>query len=195
MTPRPGCRKTFSGANQVMIFIVLATLMVTGCAPKEPPLSAAAGAFKAEVSKILQQMQKSLAEPTARANLPAIDAALQGYAKYTSGLCVDCPYRSAVLNKDGVLLTTFPKNDFVGRNFSSYTYIIETLRTQKITQRQAFQADGTKVYFISAPLLRNKQVAGIVVLGLTTADIDKKWGLTEKEFLAIDFNVPNKSPN
>jgi hypothetical protein len=33
-------------------------------------------------------------------------------------------------------------------------------------------------------------VAGVVLLALTLKDIDEKWHLNEKEFLAIDFNTP-----
>ncbi|MBM4287929.1 MAG: hypothetical protein FJ135_07230 [Deltaproteobacteria bacterium] len=163
---------------------------MAACTPAEPPLSPQARAFKEEVAKVLAYMQESLGELTARNDVPAIDSVLGGLAKSMDGMCIECPYRSAVLNKNGVLLTTFPKSEIIGRNFSAYTLVLEPLRHQKISQRRVFQGDGTKFYFISAPLLHNRQVMGVVALGLTTADVEIKWGITEKEFLAINFNVP-----
>ncbi len=173
-----------------LIGIVLAALGVMGCGPKEPPLSPGAQAFKMEVGKIIRQMQQSLAKPVAQGDIPAMDAALNGFSQSTADICIDCPYRSGVLNKDGVLLTTFPKNEYIGRNFSSYKTVSEPLEKQKITQRQIFQADGAKIYYISAPLMEDNKVVGVVVLALTPDDLEKKWHLTDKEFLAIDFNKP-----
>ena len=186
MTPR----KTGPFFYPAMIFIVLAILSVTGCAPKEPPLSQRAVAFKMEVGKVLRNMQQSLAGPAAKHNIPAIDAVLQSFAQSTAGMCVDCPYRSAVLNAKGDLLTTFPKQPLIANNFSSYKMVSEPLQKQRISQRQIFQADGTKIYYISVPLMQDKQVVGVVVLGLTPADLEKKWQIIEKDFLAIDFNAP-----
>ena len=190
MISKPGSSKTGLVFKPALILIVLAALVVTGCSPKEPPLSPEAQAFKKEIGMIMGNMQQSLAEPVARGDIPAIDAVLNGFSKTTANICVDCPYRSGVLNKDGVLLTTFPKNEFIGRNFSSYKTISEPIQKQKISQRQMFQADGVKIYYISAPLMKDNKVAGVVILALTPNDIEKKWHMSEKEFLAIDLNTP-----
>ncbi len=140
MTPRRAPGKTGSGFSPALVFLVLTTLIVTGCAPKEPPLSPAALAFKKEISKIVHQMQQSLPEPAARGDIPAIDATLQSFANSTVGICIDCPYRSGVLNKKGELMTTFPKNEAVGRNFSKYKLVSDPLKNKKITQGQAFSS-------------------------------------------------------
>jgi hypothetical protein len=191
MIPSPGRLKTVSVWRPVLMVIVLITLSVTtGCGSKEPPLSPEARAFKLDIDKTLCQMLQSLAEPTFQGNIPAIDKVLQSFAKTTAGMCVDCPYRLGVLNQKGDLLTTYPKNDIIGLNFSSYKHILTSLKKQKISQAQAFSADGAKMYFIAAPLRKNNQVQGVVVLALSPADLEKKWRLTEKEFLVIDFNTP-----
>jgi C4-dicarboxylate-specific signal transduction histidine kinase len=51
-------------------------------------------------------------------------------------------------------------------------------------------ADSAKIYFISAPLLDDGKVAGVVVLALSPQDLDKKWQLNEKQFMNLDFNTP-----
>jgi hypothetical protein len=191
MISSPGREKTVSVFNQVIIVFLLPVLLVAGCIQKEPPLSPEAQAFKKEVGSLLGQMQQSLAEPTFQDNIPAIDKILQSFAKTTRGMCVDCPYRLGILDHSGDLLTTYPKNDIVGLNFSTYKNVSEPLRKQRISQAQAFSADGTKSYFISAPLIKHNQVQGVLILAFSPADLNKKWHLTEKEFLVIDFNKLN----
>ena len=171
----------------LILTMFLAVVALTGCG-QAPPLSPQGQAFKNEVGNMIHQMQQSLANPVATGDVPAINKVLQGFSASTAGLCIDCPYKTAVLNREGILLTTFPDNEVVGRNFSSYKIVSEALQKERIAQSQAYLADGTKIYFISAPLIFQNKVAGVAVLALSPADLDKKWHLTEKEFLAIDFN-------
>jgi len=170
-----------------ILTMLLTALAPTGCG-QAPPLSPQGQAFKKEVGNMIHQMQQSLADPVATGDVPAIKNILQGFSGSTAGLCIDCPYKTAVLNREGILLTTFPNNEVVGRNFSSYRIVSEALQKERIAQSQAYLADGTKIYFISAPLIFQNKVAGVVVLALSPADLEKKWHLSEKEFLAIDFN-------
>jgi C4-dicarboxylate-specific signal transduction histidine kinase len=192
MIARIGHTQNWSGALPAMIFVLLqSALALVGCGPAEPPLSPQAQTFKKEVRQLVQEMQQSLAGPVANHQNQAIDAVLNSFAGESSNIsiCVDCSYKSAVLDKDGVLLTTFPKNELIGRNFSSYKFVSDPLQKQVITQKLAFQPNGSKIYFISAPLIYSNKVVGVLVLGLTPGDLEK-WHLTEKEFLAIDFNKP-----
>jgi C4-dicarboxylate-specific signal transduction histidine kinase len=171
----------------LILTMFLAVVGVTGCG-QAPPLSPQGQAFKKEVGNIIHQMQQSLADPVATGDVAAINEVLQGFSASTAGLCIDCPYKTAVLNREGILLTTFPDNEVVGRNFSSYRIVSVALQKERIAQSQAYLADGTKIYFISAPLIFQNKVAGVAVLALSPADLEKKWHLSEKEFLAIDFN-------
>jgi C4-dicarboxylate-specific signal transduction histidine kinase len=191
MIPIPGRLKTVLVWRPVLMVLVLTTLWLTiGCGPQEPLLSPETQAFKLDIGSILGKMQQSLAEPTSQGNVQAIDKVLHYFAKTTTGMCVDCPYRLGVLNQKGDLLTTYPKNEIIGLNFSSYKHILTPLQKHKISQAQAFSGNGAKIYFIAAPVQKNNQVQGVIVLVLSPADLEKKWHLTEKEFLSIDFNTP-----
>ncbi len=181
-------QNSFAVMPVLILSLLLAALALTGCGPAAPPLSPQGQAFKNEVGNMIHRMQQSLANPVAKGDLPAINKVLEGFSVSTAGLCIDCPYKTAVLNHEGILLTTFPNNEVVGRNFSSYRIVSQALSKQRISQSQAYLADGTKIYFISAPLITQNQVVGVAVLALSPADLEKKWHLSEKEFLAIDFN-------
>jgi hypothetical protein len=171
----------------IILAILLTALALTSCG-QAPPLSPQGLAFKKEVGNMIHRMQQSLANPVATGDVPVIKKILQGFSAGTADLCIDCPYKTAVLNREGILLTTFPDNEVVGRNFSSYRIVSVALQKERIAQSQAYLADGTKIYFISAPLIFQNEVTGVAVLALSPADLEKKWHLNEKEFLAIDFN-------
>jgi C4-dicarboxylate-specific signal transduction histidine kinase len=172
------------------MFMVLLTLAALGCGSTAKPPSPEGLAFKKEISGTLGKLQQSLSEPIAKGNVAAINAILKDLSTKTADICVDCPYKTAVLDRGGTLITTFPDNEVIGRNFSSYKMVKEPLQKQKITQSRAYSASGAKMYFISAPLIVDGKVAGVVVLGLTPKDIEK-WRLEEKEFLSLDLNAPD----
>ncbi len=173
----------------LLLPLILLLAGLSPCRPK-PPLSPEAEVFRKEVREIVKRLQKSLAAPTAQRDIAAIDDILTTTAQTVPGICLDCPYRSGVLDATGILLTTFPKTEIVGMNFSSYARLTESMQRQRLTQRPIFLPDRSKMYFISAPLFHERRVVGAVVLGLTAADLERKWHLTEEEFLAIDLNTP-----
>ncbi len=173
-----------------IIFVTLLVLAVIGCGAATTPPSPGGQALKKDVGDIIQQLQQSLAGLVARKDIAGINAVLDNLSNKTAYICIDCPYKIAVLNKEGTLLTTFPNNEFLRLNFSSYKIVSEPVEKQRITQTLAYLANSSKIYFISAPLLADGKVAGVVVLALTPQDLDKKWHLEEKEFLNLDFNTP-----
>jgi C4-dicarboxylate-specific signal transduction histidine kinase len=174
-----------------LIFVTLLVLTVIGCGSETTPPSPEAQALKKDIGGIIHQMQQSLAALVAKKDVAGINAVLANLSQKTAGICIDCPYKIAVLDKEGTLLTTFPNNEVIGRNFSSYKIVSEPIQKKRITQAQAYLANGSKIYFISAPLLDDGKVAGVVVLALTPQDLEKKWQFTEKQFLNLNFNNPD----
>lgn len=187
MCPRP--QRTSLPLVLLLAALVLAPIIAGGCAPKAPP-SPAAEAFKKEIRVIVHKLQKSLAAPTAQRDIAALDQILHTTAGTVPGICLDCPYRSGVVDASGILLTTFPKTEIVGMNFSAYARLQESMQRQRITHRVVYLPDRSKMYFINAPLIHEQRVVGAVVLGLTAADLERKWHLSEAEFLALDLNAP-----
>jgi C4-dicarboxylate-specific signal transduction histidine kinase len=172
-----------------LFLLVVSWGIAGGCQPKPPP-SPTAEAFRLEVQSILRQLQQSLAAPTAQRDIAAIDQILATTAGSILSICLDCPYRSGVFDQNGVLLTTFPKTKIAGMNFSAYKHFQETIQKQRVTQSLFYLPDRAKMYFINAPLVQGRRVVGVVVLGMTPADLERKWQLSGAEFLALDLNSP-----
>jgi predicted small lipoprotein YifL len=85
----------------IILTMLLTAFALTGCG-QAPPLSPQGQAFKKEVGNMIDQMQQSLANSVATGDVPAINKILQGFSASTADLCIDCPYKTAVLNREGI---------------------------------------------------------------------------------------------
>ena len=183
-------RRRGSRLPGLALLLILAAAMLA--CPSSPPPSPAAAAFRQEILQTLQRLRQPLAAALARRDIPALDAILQQTSKTIPGLCLDCAYRIGVLDEAAILLTTYPKQDVVGLNFSSFDRLLDNMRRQRISQRQVFLPDHSRILLLAAPLVHNRRLVGAVVLGFRPQDLEQKWRLTTKEFLALDFNVPER---
>jgi hypothetical protein len=171
------------------VWVVLLFTVFGGCQAKKPPLSPAATAFKKEVRDCFQRIVPALVGPVVKKNLPAINQVLKNLEPETKiKLCIFCPFRIGVLDRSGDTLTIYPfKAEALG-NYSTYDVVMQTLKNHRINQQRFFLQGGSEIYVICAPILKGKSLVGIVAMSLGVGDAQKHWGLTEKEFLALDFN-------
>ena len=75
------------------------------------------------------------------------------------------------------------------KDFSSYELVKKAISSKRIQQQGLFLPDGSKLYLVCAPLIRKDVLIGLVAIAISSADAEKRWNLTEKEFLALDFNT------
>ena len=168
--------------------LLLLLMVFGGCQAKEPTLSPAAVSFKKEIRNYLQRLSQGLTAPLAKGDLPAVNEVLDRVGPEAVKLCRMCPFHLGVLNKDGVTLTVHPYNVAALGNFSNYEVVVQTLKNQKINQQRFFLQDGSQIYIVCDPILKGDKLLGILALSLSAQEAKQRWGLTEKEFLAINFN-------
>ncbi len=168
---------------------VLVLAFIWGCGSPKPPLSPAAQAFKEEVKTTLARLSEALAAPLAASDLPAAKEALKHIEPEASKLCRMCPFRIGLLDKTGETLTVYPFKADSALDFSNYEVVLQAIRTRKAVQHRLYMQDGSLFYIICQPLLRGGEVMGIVALGLNAQEAKARWGITEAEFLGIDFNI------
>jgi hypothetical protein len=169
------------------VLLLVLGIVLSGCQAQEPPLSPAAAAFKKEVKDCLAELSKGLLQPVSQENVPAIQEALQKIEPAAAKLCRRCPFRIGVLNKNGDTLTIYPSKA-EALDFSNYNVVVQTLKTRRIMQQRFYLQDGSQVFIVCAPLLRGDDLLGILAISLSAAEANSRWGVTEKEFMAIDFN-------
>jgi hypothetical protein len=170
------------------ILLLLLLALLGGCQAKEPPLSQAATAFKKEVQDCLDRLCQSVVGSILKGDVAALNETLTKIEPEALKLCRMCPFRIGILDKNGETLTVYPfKVESMG-NFSSYEVVSQTLKNHQINQQRLYLQDGSQIYLICIPLLQDQNLVGILVLSLSAKDAHDRWGLTEKEFMDINFN-------
>ncbi len=176
-----------SGAWPILLLLLLGLL--GGCQAKEPPLSPEAGAFKKEVQDCLDRLCQGLVGSILKRDVDALNETLKKVEPEALKLCRMCPFRIGILDKNGETLTVYPFKIEAMGNFANYTGVAQTLKNHQINQQRLYLQDGSQIYLIFVPLLHDNGLVGIMVLSLSAKDARDRWGLTEKEFLDINFNL------
>ncbi len=169
-------------------FLVLLLMILAGCRTSEPPLTPAAAAFKKEVQECLDRLCAGVTGGVVKGDVAAINETLKRLEPDALKLCRMCPFRIGVLDKNGVTVTVYPFKAEAMGNFSSYEAVAQTLKNHQINQQRLFLQDGSQIYVVCVPLLKEGNVAGILILSLDAKEAKSRWGLTEEDFRTIDFN-------
>jgi len=185
-------RSSFGGDQGHLWPVLLAgaVILFFGCQAREAPLSPGAATFKQELKSCLDSLSANLMEPVARKDVAGITAALQNVESPAVKLCRLCPFELGVLNPVGETLAQYPvKGDGKTKDFSSYELVKKAISSKKVQQQGLFLPDSSKLYLICAPLIREDKLVGLVAIAISSKDAEQRWGLTEKEFLGMDFNT------
>ena len=172
-------------ASPRWLLLVCAVLLLFAC--QSQPLSPAAS-FKKDVKSILDKLCTALAEPVFKGDLPGIETVLSESEPQLAKLCLRCPFQVGVLNQHGQILAIHPPTER-SNNFSSYDLVIKVISSKQIQQQKFFLQNGPELYIICAPILRQDKVIGLIGIAISAEEAKSKWGLTEKEFMALNFNT------
>jgi hypothetical protein len=169
---------------------LLAAILFCGCQAEPAPLSPGAATFKHEVKTCINNLSIVLMEPVAKKDVAAINAGLARVESPAVKLCSLCPFQIGVMDQSGEGLAIYPvRSGNNAKNYSSYDLITKAIKNRKIQQQRFFLQNGSEVYIICAPLVRTDKVIGLVAIAVNSEDAANKWGLTEKDFLALNFNT------
>jgi hypothetical protein len=183
------CQRRLPRCRPWMALIsLLAAVAFLGCQSQESRLRPGAAEFKKEVQSCIATLRTALIEPLSKKNIPAINETLKKIEPEAIKLCRMCPFRIGVLNHEGYTLTVYPpKEDAIG-NFSNYAVVIQALQSHRTASQRFFLQDGSQIYIICIPILKDDQVLGILALAVSAEEAKQRWDMTAQEFLAIDFN-------
>jgi hypothetical protein len=171
------------------VILASAAILFIGCQAREAPLSPGAATFKHEMKSCLDTLTLTLMEPVAKKDLAGIKVALETVESPAVKLCRLCPFETGVLNPSGETLGSYPcKGDGKAKDYSSYDLVKKAINSKKVQQQQFFLQDGSKLFLICAPLIREDTLIGLIVIAINSEEAQKRWGLKEKEFLTLDFN-------
>jgi hypothetical protein len=172
-------------ASPRWLVLVCAVLLLVAC-QSQPPSPAAN--FKKDVKSILDKLCTTLVDPVFKGDVTGIESALSEIEPQLAKMCRGCPFQVGVLNQYGQILVVHPPTERTN-NFSSYDLVIKTINSKQIQQQKFFLQDGPELYIICAPILRQDKVIGLIGIAISAEEAKSKWGLTEKEFMALNFNT------
>jgi hypothetical protein len=172
------------------VLLAGAVILFFGCQTREAPLSPGAANFKQELKSCIDSLAVTLMEPVTKKDVAGIKAALEKVESPAVKLCRLCPFELGVLNLSGETLAQYPdKGDGKTKDFSSYELVKKAISSKKIQQQGLFLTDGSKLYLVCAPLIREDKLIGLVAIAISSKNAEQRWGLKETEFTALDFNI------
>ncbi len=172
-----------------VLLVVSAVILLFGC-HQEPPLNPGIATFKHELKSCFDGLAVTLMEPVVRKDIAGVKAALEKVESPAVKLCRLCPFEIGVLDPSGKILSSYPvKGDGKAKDYSSYDLVKKAISSKKIQQQALFLPDASKLYLVCAPLIQEDKLIGLVAIAISSADAEKRWNLTEKDFLALDFNT------
>ena len=177
------------GIGWVIITLILLSVGIGGCGRKEPPLSKEALSLKKEIGERIEKYSPVFLDPLSRKDKAAVQAALAKLSiEFTRG-GEPLTWGAAVLDKDGIALGALASGGpQSGLDYSNMKPVAEALKTGKMAQGKYYRQDGFNAYYVVKPLIRQDAVVGLFVLGLSVKELIENRGISEKEFMAIDFN-------
>jgi hypothetical protein len=166
-----------------ILTLIFLSMETGGCGKKEPPLSKEALSLKKEIKERIERYAPVFIDPLSRGDKTAVQQAL---GKLSVELMT---WGAAVLDKDGIILGALTSGGpQAGFDYSNIKPVAEALKDRKWVQGKFYRQDGFCAYYVVGPLLRREQLIGLFVLGLPSKEVNEKRGVSEKEFMAIDFN-------
>ena len=168
-------------------FLICLTLVLGGCQAKEPPLSKEAQALRKELLEEVNKLTTLLIEPVAKQDWEAVKPILKkSYEEMEQGGKLALT-KIAVMDPNSIVQDMYPPAAGRHWDFSSYKEVKEVFTNQKKLPMKVY-VTGNKVYGLVAPIQQRGKVIGVLVMGFPANVLEKKWQISEKEFMSINFN-------
>jgi len=177
------------GTASMIVTLTLFSMGTAGCEKKEPPLSKEVLSLKQEVKERIEKYAPAFIDPLSRKNKAAVQEAMARLSLELTRGGQPLTWGAAVLDTEGVALGSCTSGGpQAGLNYSNIKPVTEALKYQKMTQGKFYRQDGFCAYYVLKPLTHQGRFVGLFVLGLSAKELIENKGVSEKEFLAIDFN-------
>jgi len=98
-------------------------------------------------------------------------------------------YAAGVLDGDGIVVAAASQGGSgKGIYFSRYELFRKVMKQRRIVPFRLYLQDGSRLMAVAAPLGEDGLAAGVLVLTFLSGELADRWGITEEEFLALEFD-------
>jgi hypothetical protein len=145
--------------------------------------------FKEEVKRVIKKMTGPIMGPVLNGDNNAIQATLDRIILDAEKEGKPVRFGIGILDVGGLAVAgRYIVGTFKTDDFSKYNYVAKAFRQRKIVQDRLYFQGGSEFLIICVPLVRQKEVVGAIVIGVDPPQIEKEYGLTTEQFMALDFN-------
>lgn len=176
------------GCGRWVALLICFAGVVAGCRPPQVPLSPAAASFKKEMRGVVAKLAPALSGPVSQGDVAAIHRVLKKLSAEAAHAGKPWSFRIGMLDRNGIVMAAFPPPKETGNDFSHYELVAKVLKDHRTVSQRFYMQDDSQLFVICAPLLQQDNAVGVLALIMNAQEVEKKWGITEKELLAIDFN-------
>jgi hypothetical protein len=176
-----------AGFVALLIFLLVGG---SGCGKKESPVTKGGLEFKKQIEEMLQKLEPLLLESASKEDRKTAETTLEKFASDAFQKSWVRPLIMGLLDKRGIVLARWPGtvSSSSGDDFAQYTAFKKVLKDRKIFQERLFLQGGQNTLLLCVPLPREGEMEGILVFTFRPGDLKEQIGLSEEEFLAMDFN-------
>ena len=171
------------------VTLLLALALIASCTPSAP--GPASESFRKEVLAARDSLAPALMdavasrEPRLAKNILDQKCALakEDGSPFACGI--------TILDHHGITLasaTLAPGEPIRRLDYSRYEVVMTALKERKVVKARLFLQDGTKLYVVAIPLVRNEEAIGLLGLAFDASDLRDRFNLTEDEFMRVDLN-------
>ena len=176
--------------------LALLLFWAAACSSQPGGLSAKALNFKKEALAHLAKAEAALPRPFDDSMRQPLEKGLEKLFQQAQDNHSPLPCGLVVLDSNGRVITgrfpdpTHPRGVATlkgGKNYSRYEKMREVLEKGKKAQFPLFYPDG-KLYVVCSPVKKGGGVAGAICLSFAAEVLHDQLGVSQEEFLALDFN-------
>jgi hypothetical protein len=180
----------------LLIIVLIGGLSVTSflwgavnCEMEEALAVDGAETLREQTRKVLQKLSSAVTGPLSRMDVNAINGEIEKISSEAAEKGKPFDFGIGILNRDGVAIAgRYVVGEFRRDDFSSYRFFRESFKKRKRVQEKIYFQDGAQLLVLCSPLVVKKNVIGAIVLGFQPTEVEKKYGVTPEQFLAVDFN-------
>ncbi len=180
----------------VLVCMVFAAIL-SGCT-SDPPLSQSAMTFREETLEGLEGLTLKLVPALERdESFEMAGEVIKDYlqnqfvnGRHVLSLGVLDPSANYLVGYrlDDTTHGSIEKSGYKDMSFASFKGVDRVVSSRKIVQMPLY-LQKQRALVVGAPLIKEDRLFGIICLSFDKEKFEKEWGISEQEFLKIDFNV------
>lgn len=158
--------------------------------------------FKEEARSAINHLSFCLIEPLSKNHIHTIEAIVNETFLEADKKGRPIRFGIGVLDRNGIAVAGgYITGAFKGEDFSKYDFVKKAFKKRKIIQNRLYFQDRSELLIICAPLVQQKKIIGAsvplvhpkkiigaIVLGFDPTQLQRDYGLSAEQFLALNFD-------